>query len=122
MFWRVVNPVNRPLAGLAPWWVLLETTGNRTGVTRRTPLAAGPVEDGAMLVIAVHGRRSAWVRNLEAQPAVRVKHRRTWRSAAASVEELHPDVVRRFNRYARSGPALAGIDPVLVRLRFTSTA
>jgi integrase len=41
-FWKILNPITRGLAGLAPWWVLLETTGRRTGKRRRTPFANGP--------------------------------------------------------------------------------
>ena len=58
-FWRAVNPLARPLAGIAPWWVLLETTGRRSGKRRHTPLARGPMDGGAMWLIAVHGRHSA---------------------------------------------------------------
>ena len=118
-FWHVVNPLARPLAGFMPWWVLLETVGHRTGAVRRTPLAAGPTDDDEMLLIAVHGGLSAWVRNIEAEPSIRLRHRGRWRAARASVEPLHADALRRFNVYARSGPRLAGIDPVLVRCRFT---
>ena len=117
-FWRVFNPLARPLAGFAPWWVLLETTGCRTGKVRRTPLAAGPVIDGAMLLVAVHGRHSGWVRNLEAKPTVRVRHRGGWRTAAASVDELSAGDVQLFNVYARMGPRFAAVDPLLVRLYF----
>jgi deazaflavin-dependent oxidoreductase (nitroreductase family) len=114
-FWRVVNPPTRLLAGIAPWWVLLETTGNRTGRTRRTPLAAGPVVDGEMLLIAVHGR-CGWVRNIEAQPAVRLRHRGRTHESTATVQPFDPELARRFNVYARSGPRIAGIDPVIVRV------
>jgi deazaflavin-dependent oxidoreductase (nitroreductase family) len=117
-FWWVVNPLTRPLAGIAPWWVLLETTGNRTGRTRTTPLAAGPLVDGAMLLIAVHGQSSGWVRNVAAKSSVRLKHRRRWRDAVATVEPFDRDVARQFSLYARMGPPLAGIDPVIVRVRF----
>jgi deazaflavin-dependent oxidoreductase (nitroreductase family) len=117
-FWRVANPLARPLSGVVPWWVLLETTGHVSGVIRRTPLATGPMDGDAMLLIAVHGRRSGWVRNLEADPNVRLRHRRRWRAATATVEPLEADVVRRFNVYARSGPSLVGLDPLLVRVRF----
>src|SRR5436305_580099 len=113
-----MNPLARPLAGFAPWWVWVETTGNKSGRRRHTPLATGPVVDGAMLVIAVHGRHSGWVRNIEAKPVVRVRHRGHWRNATASTSELSPEDVRRFNVYARSGPRLVGIDPLLIRLRF----
>jgi deazaflavin-dependent oxidoreductase (nitroreductase family) len=117
-FWRAVNPIARPLAGVAPWWVLVETVGHRTGVVRRTPLAAGPTDDTEMLLIAVHGRLSGWVRNLEADPHVRLRHRGRWRGAQAIIEPLRPELLIRFNAYARSGPRLVGIDPVLVRCRF----
>jgi deazaflavin-dependent oxidoreductase (nitroreductase family) len=117
-FWRVMNPLARPLAGFLPWWVLLETTGNKSGRLRRTPLAAGPVVAGAMLIIAVHGRHSGWVRNIEANPGVRVRHQGRWRTATAAVGALSPNEVRLFNVYARMGPRFAGIDPLLVRVRF----
>lgn len=110
--------MTRPLAGLAPWWVLLETTGNRTGLRRTTPLAAGPTTGEEMLLIAVHGRASGWVRNALAHPDVRVKHRRRWSDATATVEPFDRELARTFNVYARMGPPMAGIDPVIVRIRF----
>ncbi len=33
-----------PFAGWAPWWVLLETDGRRTGEPKTTPLVRGPVD------------------------------------------------------------------------------
>jgi deazaflavin-dependent oxidoreductase (nitroreductase family) len=118
VFWRLINPILRPLAGLAPWWILVETTGRRTGKTRRTPLAAGPREDHGMLVIAVHGRHAGWVVNAEANPEVRVRHRGRWRHAHAELMPWDAGVARRFNVYARSGPALAAHDPLIVRLDY----
>ena len=116
LFWRLLNPLTRPLAGLAPWWVLLETTGRRTGRTRQTPLAAGPYDGDVMWLIAVHGRRSAWVLNLESEPRVRLRHRGRWRIGTAQVQDWDPAVVARFSGYARSGPRITGIDPLLVRV------
>ena len=115
-YWRVVNPLARPFARFAPWWVIIETTGHRTGRPRRTPLARGPIEDGAMWLIAVHGRHSVWVRNIEGSPDVRVKVTGRWRSGIASVHPYDPAFAARFNAYARSGPRLVGIDPVFVRV------
>ena len=120
VFWRLINPLARPLAGLAPWWVLVETTGRRTGKTRRTPLAAGPREADGMVLIAVHGRHSAWVLNAEANPHVRYRHRGRWRAARAEVLPWDPEVVRTFNRYARSGPSFTAWDATLVRLTVVS--
>ncbi|GAB3656736.1 hypothetical protein GCM10027589_16460 [Actinocorallia lasiicapitis] len=119
--WRFTNPLARPLAGLAPWWVQLEMVGSRTGRVRRIPLAAGPRETDGMWVIALHGRQSAWVRNVEAHPVVRLKHRLRWRTVTASVEEFGRIPLDRFNAYARSAQALTGIDPVLVRFTYQPT-
>jgi deazaflavin-dependent oxidoreductase (nitroreductase family) len=117
-WWRIANPPTRLLAGIAPWWVLLETTGNKTGRVRRTPLASGPRDGDDMWLIAVHGRRSGWVRNLEASPSVRLRHRGRWRAGTASTHPIDAVPLERFNAYARSGPKLIGMDPLLVRIAF----
>jgi deazaflavin-dependent oxidoreductase (nitroreductase family) len=116
MFWRIVNPPTRPLAGVAPWWVLLETTGRRTGKPRTTPLARGPLDGNVMWLASVHGRHAAWVRNLAARPEVRVKLSGRWYSARATVHEYDEATAQRFNTYARSGPRTLGIDSVLIRV------
>ncbi len=115
-FWKVVNPLNRPLAGLAPWWVLLETRGCRSGMPRTTPLARGPVDGNVVWLSSVHGRHATWVRNIEASPEVRIKFSGRWHIGRATVHDYDESVVRRFNAYARSGPRMLGIDPVLVRV------
>ena len=116
-WWRIVNPLTRGLAGLAPWWVLIETTGRSTGKLRRIPLAAGPTEADAMWLLAVHGRGAAWVRNLEAAPSVRLKHRGRWRDGTATTHPVDAIPLERFNAYARSGQLIAA-DPLLVRVAF----
>jgi deazaflavin-dependent oxidoreductase (nitroreductase family) len=116
VFWRLTNPLARRLAFLMPWLVVLETTGRRTGKPRRTPLARGPVEDGVAWLVAVHGRHSTWVRNLESSPRVRLQVALRWRTGTASVLLLDPETLKRFNVYARSGPRTLGIDPLLVRV------
>jgi deazaflavin-dependent oxidoreductase (nitroreductase family) len=116
LMWRVMNPVARRLAGVVPWWVVLETTGRRSGRPRHTPLARGPVEDGAVWLIAVHGRHATWVKNVEATPAVRIRQGRQWRAGTAALVPVDPERLRPFNRYARLGPKTVGIDPVLVRV------
>lgn len=118
LFWRLANPLMRPLAGLAPWWVLVETTGWRTGRKRQTPLAAGPRDAKQMLVIAVHGTASGWVKNATADPRVRLRHKGRWRAAQAEVLPWDPELARTFNVYARSGPALVAGDAVIVRFTY----
>jgi deazaflavin-dependent oxidoreductase (nitroreductase family) len=117
LFWKLVNPPTRPLAGWAPWWVLLETKGRRSGVVRTTPLARGPVDGDVVWLTSVHGRHSAWVGNLTAAPEVRIKLTGRWYRAHATVHDYDETIARRFNAYARSGPVTLGIDPVLVRVR-----
>jgi len=118
--WRIINPPNRLLAGFAPWWVIIETTGRRTGNPRRTPLARGPSDERGTWVIAVHGHHAGWVKNLEANPDVRIRIGRRWRHATAGVVAYDSATVARFNLYARMGPTTVGIDPALIRVDFES--
>jgi len=49
----------------SPHWVLLTTRGRRTGLPREVLLPCA--RDGRrVLVVSTYGRRSAWIRNLEA--------------------------------------------------------
>ena len=115
--WRfLLNPLARPLAGIAPFWVLLETTGRKSGKIRHTPLARGPVDGNTTWVIAVHGHHAGFVRNLEANPDVRLKIGRRWRNGTATAGPMDPAVVDRFSAYGRSGPRTLGMDPQLVRI------
>ena len=117
--WRITNPPNRLLAGIAPWWVLIETVGRRSGKLRRTSLARGPFDGDTTWLISVHGRHASWVKNLEDSPTVRLRVKQRWRTGTASVVRYEPAIIRRFNRYARSGPAMVGIDPALIRVDLT---
>jgi deazaflavin-dependent oxidoreductase (nitroreductase family) len=72
-------------AGIAPRaFALLETTGRRSGMTRQTPVGNGLVGDTFWLV-AAHGTQADYVRNLQAQPRVRVKVRGVWRAGTAAI-------------------------------------
>jgi deazaflavin-dependent oxidoreductase (nitroreductase family) len=83
----VLNPLDKlafrlgvPPAGDA----LLETIGRRTGEPRVTPVCDGLVGD-TFWIIAQRGRRSGYVRNIEANPRVRVKVRSGWRAGTAHI-------------------------------------
>jgi deazaflavin-dependent oxidoreductase (nitroreductase family) len=117
-----MNPAARRLAGLAPWWVVLETTGSKSGQPRQVPLARGPVEGTTTWVISVHGRHAGFAHNLVRSPRVRLKLRGRWYSGTASVEPLDPAVLSRFNRYGRMGPLTLGWDPALVRIELDEPA
>jgi len=82
---HLINPVVRFLVerGIAPpSYAILETTGRRTGAPRRTPVGNG-LDGSTFWIVAEHGRRAAYVRNLIANPRVRVKVGRRWRSGTA---------------------------------------
>jgi deazaflavin-dependent oxidoreductase (nitroreductase family) len=112
-----MNPLAlRFAAGVAPWWVVLETTGRSSGRRRSVPLARGPVHGDVVWLIAVHGKQASFVKNLVADPHVRLKLRGRWLSGTASVEPYDAERVREFNLYARMGPRTLGIDPALVKI------
>jgi deazaflavin-dependent oxidoreductase (nitroreductase family) len=70
--------------GLAPRaYALLETTGRRSGKPRQTPVGNGLVRDTFWL-IAAHGDQADYVRNLRADPRLRVKVNRIWRTGTAT--------------------------------------
>jgi deazaflavin-dependent oxidoreductase (nitroreductase family) len=116
-FWAIVNPVARPLAGLMPWWILLETTGRKSRQKRLTPLANGPVDDGVLHLISVLGVRAAFALNIAADPHVRVKRRGRWHTGTAEVVPIDDAVVRRFSFYGRFGLRTFGDDARLIRIR-----
>jgi deazaflavin-dependent oxidoreductase (nitroreductase family) len=118
---RLLNPVVRTAsrAGLPlPGVVILETTGRKTGQVRRVPV--GKALDGDTLwVIAEHGRRAAYVRNIEAQPRVRVRIGRDWRAGTARVlaDDDPRERQRRLpNRLNSAAVRVMGSDLVTVRI------
>jgi deazaflavin-dependent oxidoreductase (nitroreductase family) len=65
-------------------FALLETTGRRSGQPRQTPVGNGLIGD-TFWVVAVHGAQSDYVRNIQADPAVRVKVGGHWRAGTAAL-------------------------------------
>lgn len=55
----------------APGWVLLTTTGRRTGLPRET-LMPCTRSDNQIFLISTYGWRSDWLRNLRKNPKVKV--------------------------------------------------
>ena len=71
-------------AGVAPrTFALLETTGNKTGRRRLTPIGNGLDGDTFWLVSEL-GLGSGYARNVQANPKVRVKVGRRWYSGIAT--------------------------------------
>ncbi|MFB7322348.1 MULTISPECIES: nitroreductase/quinone reductase family protein [unclassified Streptomyces] len=75
---RVANPVLRRL----PLQTVLETTGRTSGLPRRTPVGGRRVGDSFWLV-SEFGERSQYVRNIHADPEVRVRIRGRWYEGTA---------------------------------------
>lgn len=112
----ILNPVTKLFAGVLPGPILLETTGRRSGKPRRVPVGAH--RDGDTLwVIAEHGRRANYVRNIEAEPRIRVRMRGRWHRATAEV--LHNDDARKRLRATPNDVMirLVGTDLRTVRIR-----
>ena len=75
---RVANPVMRR----NPLQTLLETTGRKSGEPRRTPVG-GRLVDGRFWFVSEFGEQSQYVRNIQADPRVRVRLRGRWHIGTA---------------------------------------
>ena len=127
---RVINPIVMLAHNLGfppPGDALLETTGRRTGLPRRTPVCDG-LDGEVFWLLAQRGRRADWVRNIQANPRVRVKVRGgsgvVWRAGTARI--LDDDDPRERQRLIGRGnlarrlcvgaSAATGTDPLTVRI------
>ena len=84
---RVVNPLVRPLLARGPLgrgWALLETRGRRTGRPRVVPVGNG-LRGDVFWIVTEHGYHADYVRNILADPRVRVRVRGRWREGRAQV-------------------------------------
>jgi deazaflavin-dependent oxidoreductase (nitroreductase family) len=122
---RVFNRLVRVLlaAGLGPpTYALLETIGRRSGRPRQLPVANGLQGDTFWLISAL-GQQAQYVRNIEANPRVRVKARPArlrdgwrmrWRTGTAQL--LGDDDARGRHRQLGRGRPGYRADGVLLRM------
>lgn len=75
---HVANPVMRAV----PIQTLLETTGRKSGEPRRTPIG-GKLDGKTFWLVSEFGDRSQYVRNIQADPRVRIRSRGRWHSGTA---------------------------------------
>jgi deazaflavin-dependent oxidoreductase (nitroreductase family) len=75
---RAIRPIQHTIVRVfrryfeqAPGWVLLTTTGRRTGLPREVLLPCERWRD-AMIVISTYGFQSDWIRNMRRNPRVTV--------------------------------------------------
>jgi len=100
----VVNPPLKAALWLGivpPTHALLETKGRKTGRPWRNPVGNGLSSDGRTFwIVAEHGRNAGYVRNIVADPHVRVKLGRQWRSGTAEIRD-DDDPVGRLKQIGR---------------------
>ena len=94
----LINPLVSLVAGYVPWWSLLETRGRRSGLPRRNPVGNG-LKGDTFWIVAEHGAQAGYVKNIKANPRVRVRVGRRWRSGIAHV--LPDDDARARQRQLR---------------------
>jgi deazaflavin-dependent oxidoreductase (nitroreductase family) len=106
-------------AGVLRGYALIETTGRKSGLPRQVPVGGGGLEGDVFWLVAEHGHRADYVRNIEADPRVRVLIKRTWRTGTAHVLD-DDDPLQRLRTIGRRGNALAvrmaGTDLLTIRV------
>jgi deazaflavin-dependent oxidoreductase (nitroreductase family) len=118
---KLVNPLVRAAARLGlplPMVVILETRGRRSGEPRRIPVGK-TIEGDTLWIVAEHGRRASYVRNIEADPRVRVRVGRRWRTGAAQVlpdDDWRKRQRRMPNKINSASVRLMGTEHVTVRV------
>ncbi|MGW3357140.1 nitroreductase/quinone reductase family protein [Streptomyces bungoensis] len=110
---RVANPLNRRL----PFQTLLETTGRTSGLPRTTPVGGRRV-GGSFWLVSEFGRKSQYVRNIQADPRVRVRIAGRWHRGTA---HLLPDDdpvarLRSLPRFNSAAVRAFGADLLTVRI------
>jgi deazaflavin-dependent oxidoreductase (nitroreductase family) len=117
---HAVNPLVRPLVErgvLDPGWALLETRGRVTGKPRVVPIGNG-LRDDTFWIITEHGHHADYVRNIKADPRVRVKVGGRWRTGTAHLTDDDPyERMRRLRRPVNDAMLLAvGTEQLVVRV------
>ena len=114
-----LNPLVRMLFRLGipvPGTAILETTGRKSGQPRRTPVTDG-LDGDRFWIVAEHGRKAAYVRNIEANPRVRVRIGRRWREGTAHL--MPEDDPRERLRYITRTRKRSALNATTVRLMQT---
>ncbi len=110
---RVANPLMRR----NPLQTLLETTGRKSGEPRRTPLG-GKLVGHEFWFVSEFGERSQYVRNIKADPRVRVRLRGRWHSGTARlVPDDDPQArLRELPQFNSFGVRTFGTDLLTIRV------
>jgi deazaflavin-dependent oxidoreductase (nitroreductase family) len=126
--YRLITRLERPSNRLNRWalrrgmapsaFALLETTGRRSRLPRHTPVGNG-LDGRTFWLVAAHGRQSDYVRNIQADPRVRVKIGKRWHAGVAALLP-DDDAVARSRRLPHQWDAaigrLMGSAPLTIRI------
>lgn len=113
---RVANPLMRRL----PTHTLLETTGRKSGEPRRTPLGGSKVGNEFWFV-SEFGENSQYVKNIKANPNVRVRLRGRWHNGTAHLvpEDDPHERLRSLPQFNSFGVRTFGTNLLSVRVDLT---
>jgi deazaflavin-dependent oxidoreductase (nitroreductase family) len=115
---RLIDRVMRAAvrAGLARRsTALIETTGRKSGLPRVTPVTNG-LDGDVFWLVTEHGYSANYVRNIQANPRVRVNAGRGWRAGIARIVDDDPHA--RLDAIAKLNPR-AGVNTRTVRMTGT---
>jgi deazaflavin-dependent oxidoreductase (nitroreductase family) len=113
----VLNPVSRRIPRIAGV-CLLETVGRRTGRARITPVGAKR-ENGTFWIVAEQGRHANYVRNILANPRVRIRHKGRWHEGTARIA---PDEDPRRHTHGVNGLIVRLMGTELLTIRIDPTS
>lgn len=113
----VANPITKHLASRVPWWALIETKGRTSGLPRQTPVGNG-LRGDTFWLISEHGSKAAYVKNIMADPHVRIRVHGRWRNGVAHLMpeddvKARQATLGRFNTLVVN---MAGTEPLTVRV------
>jgi deazaflavin-dependent oxidoreductase (nitroreductase family) len=112
----LANPLVRALLrlGIAPKaFALLEMRGRRSGAARVTPVGNG-LDGSTFWLVSMHGPSCDYMKNIVANPRIRVKVRRRWYAGTAVLLEEDDSEARRHELDAANG-LIGRIDGVAFR-------
>ena len=115
---RFLNPLVIALVrrGLVGGWAILETTGRKTGEPRQNPVGNG-LQGETFWIVAEFGRRASYVKNIEANPRVRVCVRGRWREGTAHVLADDDPIARQRTLPRLNAAAVRAVGTDLLTIR-----
>ncbi|WP_406109396.1 nitroreductase family deazaflavin-dependent oxidoreductase [Streptomyces sp. NBC_01003] len=112
--------IGNPLLSRLPSQILLETTGRTSGLPRRTPVG-GRMVGREFWWVSEYGDKSQYVRNIQADPKIRVRIKGRWHTGTA---HLLPDDdararLKRLPRYNSAAVRTLGTNLLTMRADLT---